>query len=270
LEIEELSFLYDRLYKFRFDISKIKATETKFTNYLNSLKFLISIDDYILVNFEEAILSIEYLYPKQINALLVKNLNKKQYTSSEESLTRWEQILNTCENETHEFYKEIHAVISQFENYIIKEKEQPFSFSFYNLASVNSIINNRNDRQANLYWVANQNYNDQNDKKRLFYKHENGSQELSGIHALYFNITQTEIKSIIVNKNKLVKRLILNIKKDIQRAEVLNGIELRIYMHRHFDPEIIIFNTTEEAIEIADKINSYRNSSPSFENRRSR
>jgi hypothetical protein len=178
--------------------------------------------------------------------LLLNNCNE-QFSYSYRNNTNFEMLQKSILAQYNVMYK----LIATFEKYQAKQNQPIFATHIFNMGVVTSKYNDRIHKYRNFYTVFQNN-------KAYKYTHESGTKELQGFFLTSYTITNAIVNVMVTDTEKVIRNTTLNINKDVQRVEVIDELEVHIFMHKHFDAEIIIMNSYEEALQLQEQINNAR------------
>jgi len=97
------------------------------------------------------------------------------------------------------------------------------------------------------------------------------TQDFKNINCEFVNIfvlSKNHLIKISVNLEKQNERTEYIVFKDFQKVNIVNECMIEIYMHKHFDPERIVFDTEDAAFKFNAKLTQLREGRRPFDNRR--
>lgn len=134
--------------------------------------------------------------------------------------------------------------------YIQKEEFLPFSRWLFNVGHRNFSRTYNNKISSNFIVL--------NEGKSYKFSHINDGKEINDVFVNFFNLSNNELIKVCIGSKGLLQRTPYLLSKDIQRVDIINGNTIEIHMHKHFDPETIIFDTEEIAYKFQKIITELR------------
>lgn len=92
----------------------------------------------------------------------------------------------------------------------------------------------------NYYTLVSQN-------KKHEYVNKNDCKQITDVFANIYFLSGNELLKISIGSEKLLQRTVYLVSKDIQRADIFDGKIIELHMHKHFDPEVILFEEDADA-----------------------
>lgn len=260
----EKEMLYELIINTRFDDSKIESlinSNWNFNDYCNGRHhfidiWVISLEKY-LVEIKDTIInssSNTSLCTKIISAILPKSnyyfdfVNLNLFLKSEEIPDEIIQYIRRSYLQAQGAYMDL---LESAEKYIQRENLLPFSSWVLNVGSRD--FYNSYNRTISKYKVS-------NEGREYSFEHKNDGKGIKDVFVNLFILSNNELLKLSIGSSNLLQRTPYLISKDIQRVDITVGNVLEIHMHKHFDPETIIFDNEDEAYNFQLKITELRDS----------
>jgi hypothetical protein len=106
-----------------------------------------------------------------------------------------------------------------------------------------------------------------NKNKSYKYVNKNDCKEISDVFVNIFFINGNELLKISIGSEKMLQRTVYLISKDIQRVDIFDGNIVELHMHKHFDPEVILFEKDDDAYVFQSAISLQRASGQHYARR---
>ncbi len=103
--------------------------------------------------------------------------------------------------------------------------------------------------------------------KTYKYINKNDCKEIKDVFVNMYFLSGNELLKVSVGSEKLLQRTVYLIPRDIQRADIFDGRIIELHMHKHFDPEIILFETEDAAYAFQHDISRQRSFRPQYTRR---
>ncbi len=147
-----------------------------------------------------------------------------------------------------------------FNKYIQREVIHPFSMWTLNIGERNFGYS-YNRKCYNTFKVS-------NGGKNYTFTHHNDGKEITDNFVNLFVLSSNELLKLCVGSSGMLQRTPYLVSKDIQRVDITNGNIIEVHMHKHFDPETIIFDTEDEAYIFQNKVTELREQRRIYSNRK--
>ncbi len=259
----EKEILYESIINTRFDDEKVKSLINSNWDYNEYSKWhqrvidtwITSLAEYLMNKSESVINSSPNisLCTQIISSMLPKS---DYYFRNYEYLNLFlkngeipEQIIQNARRnyiDTQGTYMDLLVVA---EKYIQRENILPFSSWVLNVGSQD--FYNSYNRTISKYKIT-------NEGKEYSFEHKNNGKSIKDVFVNLFILSNNELLKLSIGSSSLLQRTPYLISKDIQRVDISGGNVLELHMHKHFDPETIIFDTEDEAYKFQRKITELR------------
>lgn len=200
--------------------------------------------------------------------ILDQILRKTEYYSRETDYFQYFSQNGEIKNDLIEWisknYEESHGkfmdLTEMFAKYIQREDIQAFSTWTLNIGD-RSFGYSYNRKCYNKFNIT-------NGGKNYSFIHNNDGKEINDVFANLFILSNNELLKLCIGSSGLLQRTPYLLSKDIQRVDIREGNIIELHMHKHFDPETIIFDTEDEAYVFQKKVTELREQRRSFNNHR--
>lgn len=259
----EKELLYDAIINTRFEKSKLEIlinSSWKYREYSEHESYvqshwLISLLDYLVERKDDIINSSsnKSLCERIVRSILPKSSYSYRINDNLNQLLNGEEILENIIQYVNDDYLRTQGAFMNLleiaEKYIQRENILPFSSWVLNVGTRD--FYHSYNRTISKYKITNKG-------KEYSFEHKNDGKSIKDVFVNLFVLSNNELLKLSIGSSNLLQRTPYLISKDIQRVDITGGNVLELHMHKHFDPETIIFDTEDEAYKFQRKISELR------------
>lgn len=259
----EKEILYEAIINTRFDDEKIKSLINSNWYYNEYSKWhqrvidtwITSLAEYLINKSESVINSSpnKSLCERIVRSILPKSSYSYRINDNLNQLLKDDEIPEHIIPYVSDDYLRTQGafmdLLEMSEKYIQRENILPFSSWVLNVG--NRDFSHSYNRTISKYKITNKG-------KEYSFEHKNDGKSIKDVFVNLFILSNNELLKLSIGSSSLLQRTPYLISKDIQRVDITGGNVLELHMHKHFDPETIIFDTEDEAYKFQRKITELR------------